>query len=114
VAGATDAAGGVAWGEHLAAAQEVNVGDGKRALQIGIAAAVAGLAWGYFRHRRDPRATAFAILQGFEWFVATGGAAALLELLRQGLEQDEDLEITERITHTRETVTDAAADVLSR
>jgi hypothetical protein len=85
---------------------------GKQALQIGLAAAVAGLLWGYFRHRGDPRAGAFAVLQGVEWFIAYGGAAALIDIVRAGLEEDEDLEVTERMTHTRQTVTDSVGSVI--
>ena len=58
------------------------------------------------RHRRDARAPLFAALQGLEWFVAYGGAAALVEHARLTLESgdDDDLAEIERITHIRETV----------
>lgn len=78
-------------------------------LKFAIAAAAAGLAWGYINHRRDPRAPAYAILQALEWFVAYGGAAAILDMVRDGLDEDDDLEITDRITHTRQTITDELA-----
>jgi hypothetical protein len=70
-------------------------------VRFALAAALAGLAWGYVRHRRDRRAVLFSVLQGLEWFVAYGGAAALLARLREGIEsEDEPLEI-ERVTHIR-------------
>lgn len=85
------------------------MGD-KQTLRFAIAAAAAGLAWGYIRHRRDPRAPAYAILQALEWFIAYGGAAVLIEFVRQGMDDDdgEDLEITERVMRTKQTVTDEA------
>jgi len=79
----------------------------KQTLSFALAAAGAGLAWGYFRHRRDGRAPVFAVIQALEWFVAYGGAAALLERLREGLEQGRDIEV-ERVTHTRHTIVDDA------
>jgi len=81
--------------------------DGKSQLRFALAAAVAGLAWGYVRHRRDARAFVFAALQGLEWFVAYGGAAALVDRARQSLEGDEnggDYDEFERITHIRQAV----------
>lgn len=83
------------------------MGD-RQTLQFAIAAAAAGLAWGYVRHRRDPRAAAYAVLQGLEWFIAYGGAAVLIEFVRRGMDEDEDLEITERVVQTKQTVTDEA------
>ena len=77
-------------------------------LRIAIAAALAGLAWGYLRHRRRPRQTVLAVLQAAEWFVAAGGAAAVIVALRGGLEPAGD-EVTERVTHATQTVTDHAA-----
>ncbi len=74
-------------------------------MSFALAAAGAGLVWGYFRHRRDGRAPAFAVLQALEWFVAYGGAAALLERLRDGMEDGRDIEV-ERLTHTRQTIVD--------
>lgn len=75
--------------------------------QIGfaLAALAAGLAWGYLRHRRKGHAGVFSVLQGLEWFIAYGGAAALVELMRQRLEPDED-EGPERITRIRQVVTE--------
>lgn len=81
----------------------------RQSLKFALAAAAAGLAWGYARHRRDPRASSFALLQALEWFVAYGGAAALIEIVRGSMEEDGDLEVTERITHIRQTVFDQAA-----
>ncbi|MDA0270050.1 MAG: hypothetical protein O2798_05115 [Chloroflexi bacterium] len=81
----------------------------KQSLRVAAGAAVAGLAWGYMRHRRDPRASSFAVLQALEWFIAYGGAIALIELVRGALDEDDDLEVTERITHIRQTVFDQAA-----
>lgn len=81
----------------------------KQSLRFALAAGLAGLAWGFARHRRDPRATSFAVLQALEWFVAYGGAVALIEMVRGALDEDEDLEVTERITHIRQTVFDQAS-----
>lgn len=44
----------------------------------------------------------FAAVQALEWFVAYGGAAALLERVR---EDAGDVEV-ERVTHTRQTIVD--------
>ncbi|TAJ17270.1 MAG: hypothetical protein EPO65_11555 [Dehalococcoidia bacterium] len=77
----------------------------KQPIRFALAAAGAGLAWGYLRHRRDGRAPVFAVVQALEWFVAYGGAAALLERVRDGLEGHEGVEV-ERVTHTRQTVVD--------
>ena len=80
----------------------------KQSIRFALAAAGAGLVWGYLRHRRDGRAPMFAAVQALEWFVAYGGAAALLERVREGLEGLEgvgDVEV-ERVTHTRQTIVD--------
>ena len=79
----------------------------KQSIQFALAAAVAGFAWGYLRHRRDDRAHMFALVQGLEWFVAYGGAAALLERVRKGLD-GAPVEV-ERVTHARQTVVDHSA-----
>ncbi|MBM4411085.1 MAG: hypothetical protein FJ037_07155 [Chloroflexi bacterium] len=76
----------------------------KQPIRFALAAAAAGLAWGYLRHRRDERAPLFAAVQALEWFVAYGGAAALLERVREGLEGGQ-VEV-ERVTHTRQTIVD--------
>jgi hypothetical protein len=78
----------------------------KQPVRFALAAAAAGLAWGYLRHRKDHRAPAFALIQALEWFVAYGGATALLERVRTGLEGG-DVEV-ERVTHARRTVVDHA------
>lgn len=80
--------------------------DGKSQLRFALAAALAGLAWGYLRHRRDERAPLFAALKALEWFVAYGGAAALIERARLAVEgpTDDDFDEFERITHIREAV----------
>lgn len=84
---------------------------GKRhSLRFALMAGLAGLAWGYTRHRRDPRATSLSTLQALEWFVAAGGAASILAMVRGALEEDDDLEVTERITHIRQAVFDRAAE----
>lgn len=81
---------------------------GRQQLGFAAAAFAVGLAWGYLRHRRDGRATVFALLQGLEWFVAYGGAAALIDGARQLLEPtlDDDAEQPTRITHFRQEVTE--------
>ncbi len=82
----------------------------KRSLKLALAAAVAGLAVGYLAHRNDRRAGAFATLQGIEWFLTAGGATLLMDVVRAALEDDEDLEVTERITRIHQTVTDHRPD----
>ncbi len=80
---------------------------GKQELRFAAAAFLAGLAWGYVRHRRDARAPLFALLQGLEWFVAYGGAAVLIERARtqiEGKSPDDDEPV--RITHFRQEVTE--------
>ncbi len=74
--------------------------------RLAFAAAVAGLAWGYLRHRRHSRRTLLAMVQAAQWFVAMGGAAALLSALRGDLEGTDEL--TERVTHTKQTIHEAA------
>jgi len=78
----------------------------KQPVRFALAAAAAGLAWGYLRHRRDRRAPAFAVIQALEWFIAYGGASTLLERIRSGMEGGE-VEV-ERVTHARRTVVDHA------
>lgn len=84
----------------------------KQTLMLGLLAAVVGIAWGHMRHREDEHHYSRAVLQGLEWFVAVGGASALIELLRDALD-DSDIEVTERLTHTRQTVTDHASNLFS-
>jgi hypothetical protein len=81
--------------------------DGKQQLRFAVAAAAAGVAWGWLRHRRSARAPLIALLQGLEWFVAYGGAATLIEGARTALEGgdgDPALDGVERITHIRQIV----------
>lgn len=78
----------------------------KQSIRFALAAGAAGLLWGYLRHRKDGRALVFAGVQALEWFVAYGGAAALVEHLHGRLEGS-DVEV-ERVTHTRQTIVDHA------
>ena len=80
--------------------------SGKQELRFAFAALFAGLAWGYMRHRQDVRAPVFAALQGLEWFVAYGGAAALIDRARDQLDEPDDDDEPIRITHFRQEVTD--------
>jgi hypothetical protein len=76
-------------------------------LKFALGAFAAGLAWGYLRHRRSGRAPMMSVLQALEWFVAYGGAAAIITLLREFIEDDEDTPPEgERITHFRQVVTE--------
>jgi len=84
---------------------------GKQQFGMALAAAAGGLLWGYLRHRSDRRVTAFALIQAAEWFVAYGGAAAILAAARQALEGgapglDEGEFEVERVTRIRQAVTD--------
>ncbi len=78
---------------------------GKQQLPFAVAAFVAGLAWGYLRRRSSRHALRHGVLQGLEWFVAYGGAAALIEAAKQLLDR-EDEEPPERVTLIREVVTE--------
>lgn len=78
-------------------------------LRFAAAALAAGLAWGYLRHRQGSHARALALLQGLEWFIAYGGAAALVGLLREALDRgtpEEPEPTNERITRFRQVVTE--------
>jgi hypothetical protein len=84
----------------------------KQQFNFALAAAAGGLAWGYVRHRSDRRVVAFALVQAAEWFVAYGGAAAVLGAIHQVLEQatgdgvaDSEFEV-ERVTRIRQSVTE--------
>ena len=87
---------------------------GWTAVSLLAVALVAGLVWGYLRARDRHRPVLHAVLQGLEWFVAYGGAAALVEGARfladraDDLASDrrEDTELPERITHIRQVVTE--------
>lgn len=78
--------------------------EGRQTLRLAVGAALAGFAWAYLRHHGSPRRTMLALTQAAEWFVACGGAATLVDLVRAGLEAEDEL--TERVTHTTQTVTD--------
>ena len=77
----------------------------KQQLKLALAALAAGLAWGYLRHRRGGHSTSLALLQGLEWFIAYGGAVAVITRIRDRLE-GADAEPGERITHFRQVVTE--------
>ena len=84
--------------------------NGRQQLGLAISAALAGLAWGYLRHRGDHRATWFALVQAAEWFVASGGATIALQSVREAMDRAgepevDDLEV-ERITRTRQVITE--------
>jgi len=75
--------------------------------RFALAALAAGLAWGYVRHRNNSRVALHSLLQGLEWFIAYGGAAALITMARQTIEpEDGDDGEPERITHIRQIVTE--------
>jgi hypothetical protein len=88
--------------------------NGKQQFRFAAAAFVAGLVWGYLRYRDRQRPAMHAFLQGLEWFVAYGGAAALIEGARlladraDGVARanPEDAELPERITQIRQVVTE--------
>jgi hypothetical protein len=80
---------------------------GKQQLRFAVAAFVAGLAWGYVRRRSSSHALRYGVLQGLEWFVAYGGAAALIEAAKGVLDrEDGDADTPERVTLIREVVTE--------
>jgi hypothetical protein len=85
------------------------MGDGKQQLRFAAAALVAGCAWGYLRNRERSNRVLLALLQGIEWFVAYGGAAALIEGLRSVLDRDDEEEPPERVTHIRQIVAERGA-----
>lgn len=76
----------------------------KQQLRFALAALAAGIAWGFLRHRGRDHARLLSVLQGLEWFVAYGGAVALIAGLRGYLEGDETPD--ETITAFRQTVTE--------
>jgi hypothetical protein len=76
-------------------------------LKFALGAFAAGLAWGYVRYRRSGRAPLMSVLQALEWFIAYGGAAALVTMARELLDDDDDRPPEgERITHFRQVVTE--------
>jgi hypothetical protein len=84
--------------------------NGRQQLGMAIAAALGGLMWGYLRHRSDGRATAYALIQAGEWFLAFGGAKLMLNSAHQTLDSadgaaPDDFEI-ERIARTRQIVSE--------
>ena len=81
--------------------------NGRQQLGMAIAAALGGLIWGYLRHRSDGRATAYALIQAGEWFLAFGGAKLMLDSAHQTLDSaaPDDFEV-ERITRTRQIVSE--------
>ena len=88
--------------------------NGQQQFRFAAAALLAGLVWGYLRARDRQRPVLHAVLQGLEWFVAYGGAAALIEgarflaerTERTASDRGEDSELPERITHIRQVVTE--------
>ncbi len=79
----------------------------KHQLRFALAALLAGLLWGYVRHRGDRRSSVHSALQGIEWFVAYGGAAALVTLAREFMERGApEPPEGERVTHFRQVVTE--------
>jgi len=86
------------------ARKERRVGD-KQQLKFAAAALAAGIVWGYLRHRGRHHALWLSLLQGLEWFVAYGGAVALIARVRERLE-DEAPDEAERITHFRQVVSE--------
>jgi hypothetical protein len=82
----------------------VSVGE-KQQLRFALAALAAGIAWGYVRHRGRSHVSWLSLLQGLEWFVAYGGAVALIGGVREKLEAG-DIEPDERVTHFRQVVTE--------
>lgn len=76
-------------------------------LRFALAALAAGLLWGYLRHRGGRRPGVHSALQGLEWFIAYGGAAALVTLARELVERREpEPPEGERVTHFRQVVTE--------
>lgn len=85
------------------------MGDGKQQLRFAAAALIAGCAWGYLRNRERSNRLLLSLLQGIEWFIAYGGAAALIEGLRAVVDRDEDEAPPERVTHIRQIVAERGA-----
>jgi hypothetical protein len=77
---------------------------GKQQLRFALAALAAGIVWGYLRSRRNGHALRSGVLLGLEWFVAYGGAAALIDGARRLLEETREEEPVERVTHLRQVV----------
>ena len=62
----------------------------KQQLRFALVALVAGLAWGFVRHRRDAHRSTFAVFQGLEWFISYGGAVALISMIRETMLRNSD------------------------
>jgi hypothetical protein len=77
----------------------------KHPLRFAGIAFVAGCLWGYFRNRGKRNDYVLALLQGVEWFIAYGGAAALMEGVRAFVDPEDEPE-SERVTHLRQIVAD--------
>ncbi len=80
--------------------------DGKQQLRFAAAAFLAGCLWGYVRSRDRGNRTLLSLLQGVEWFIAYGGATALLEGLRAFVESPppEHEPTSERVTQLRQII----------
>ncbi len=80
--------------------------DGKQQLRFAAAAFIAGCLWGYLRNRERGNRALLSLLQGVEWFIAYGGATALIEGLRAFVDRTppEDEPTSERVTHLRQIV----------
>lgn len=80
--------------------------NSKQQLRFALAALVAGLIWGYLRNRESGHRSLLSALQGLEWFIAYGGALALVEGARRAVEEDEEAapELPERVTHIRQVI----------
>jgi hypothetical protein len=62
----------------------------KQQLRFALVALVAGLAWGFVRHRNDAHRSTFAVFQGLEWFITYGGAVALIAMIRETMQRESD------------------------
>ncbi len=81
--------------------------DGKQQLRFAAIAFVAGCLWGYVRNRERGHRLLLSMLQGVEWFIAYGGATALIEGLRAFAEpRHPDEPASERVTTFRQIVAD--------
>jgi hypothetical protein len=80
--------------------------DGKQQLRFAAAAFLAGCLWGYLRNRERANRVLLSLLQGVEWFIAYGGATALIEGVRAFVEPPppEDEPESERVTSFRQIV----------
>ena len=77
----------------------------RQQLQFALVALVAGIAWGLLRHRESRHRRLLGMLQGLEWFIAYGGAVALIEGLRHAIEaEDAPEELPERVTHIQQII----------